>query len=149
MKLDRILSLDDFQRAARRHLPRPVFAYVAESVEDNQSFDDNRRAFAELAFVPRALVPVSAASTRTSLFGTEYSAPFGIAPMGISALSAYRGDLVQARGAAACGIPMIMSGSSLIRLEDVCTACPGTWPAPPATCGCATGTRTTSPTTEP
>ena len=127
MKLDRILSLDDFQAAAKRYLPRPVFAYVAESVEDNQSFDDNRRAFGELAFVPRALVPVSAASTRTSLFGTEYSAPFGIAPMGISALSAYRGDLVQARAAAACGIPMIMSGSSLIRLEEVCAACPGTW----------------------
>ena len=29
------------------------------------------------------------------LFGQRYSAPFGIAPMGISALSAYRGDLVQ------------------------------------------------------
>ena len=125
--LSRILSLDDFERAARRHLPRPVFAYVAESVEDNQSFDDNRNAFRELAFVPRTLVNVSGSSTRTSLFGTEYAAPFGIAPMGISALSAYRGDLVQARGAAACNIPMIMSGSSLIRLEDVCTACPGTW----------------------
>ena len=127
MKLDRILSLDDFERAARRHLPRPVFAYVSESVEDNLAFHDNRAAFRELAFVPRALVDVSKATTRTTLFGTEYAAPFGIAPMGISALSAYRGDLVQARAAAAANIPMIMSGSSLIRLEDVCAACPGTW----------------------
>lgn len=125
--LSRILSLDDFERAARRHLPRPVFAYVAESVEDNASFNDNRAAFAELAWVPRALVDVSRASTRTTLFGTEYAAPFGVAPMGISALSAYRGDLVQAKGAAASGIPMIMSGSSLIRLEEVWAACPGTW----------------------
>ena len=127
MKLDRILSLDDFEGAARRHLPRPVFAYVSGAVEDNLSFRDNRAAFDELGFMPRVLVSVAGATPRTTLFGREYAAPFGIAPMGISALSAYRGDLVQAKGAAAANIPMIMSGSSLIRLEEVCAACPGTW----------------------
>jgi L-lactate dehydrogenase (cytochrome) len=49
--------------------------------------------------VPRVLVDVSGASTETELFGQRYAAPFGIAPMGISALSAYRGDLVQAQAA--------------------------------------------------
>ncbi len=73
------------------------------------------------------LVDVSKRSTATTLFGREYSAPFGIAPMGISALSAYRGDLVQAAGAKASNIPMIMSGSSLIRLEEVCAQSPETW----------------------
>ena len=125
--LARILSLDDFESAARRHLPGPVFAYVSGAVEDNLSYRDNRAAFEELGFLPRVLVNVSQATTRTTLFGQEYAAPFGIAPMGISALSAYRGDLVQAKGAAAANIPMAMSGSSLIRLEEICTACPGTW----------------------
>jgi L-lactate dehydrogenase (cytochrome) len=126
-RLDRILSLDDFEHAARRHLPRPVFAYVSGGVEDNASMRDNRAAFDELGFIPRVLVDVSQRTTAATLFDHEYAAPFGIAPMGISALSAYRGDIVQAQGAAACNIPMIMSGTSLIRLEDVCTACPGTW----------------------
>ena len=27
-KLARILSLDDFEEAARRHLPRPLFGYI-------------------------------------------------------------------------------------------------------------------------
>ncbi len=123
----KILSLDDFELAARRHLPRPVFAYVEGGVEDNAALRDNRAAFEELGFVPRVLVDVSKRTTATTLYGHEYSAPFGIAPMGISALSAYRGDLMQAGGAMACNIPMIMSGSSLIRLEDVCAACPGAW----------------------
>ena len=126
-KLDRILSLDDFEHAARRHLPRPVFAYVHGGVEDDASKRDNRAAFDELGFVPRVLVNVSKRSTATTLFGHGYAAPFGIAPMGISALSAYRGDIVQAQAAAACNIPMIMSGTSLIRLEEVCTACPSSW----------------------
>ncbi|HUP31091.1 MAG TPA: alpha-hydroxy acid oxidase [Usitatibacter sp.] len=126
-RLSRILSLDDLEIAARRHLPRPVFAYVSGAVEDNASFRDNRAAFEELGFVPRVLVDVSQGSMKTKLFGTEYDAPFGVAPMGISALSAYRGDLVQARAAREANIPMIMSGSSLIRLEEVCSECPGTW----------------------
>jgi L-lactate dehydrogenase (cytochrome) len=70
---------------------------------------------------------VAQRSQKTTLFGREWAAPFGIAPMGVSALSAYRGDLVQAQAAAAASIPMIMSATSLIRMEDVCTACPGTW----------------------
>ena len=62
---------------------------------------DNRAAFGEFGFVPRVLVDVSKRSQKTSLFGRVYAAPFGIAPLRISALYAYRGDLVLARAAAA------------------------------------------------
>mgnify|MGYP001121102494 CR=1 FL=1 len=41
-----VLSLDDFEIAAQRHLPPPVFAYVHGGVEDNLSRADNRAAFA-------------------------------------------------------------------------------------------------------
>jgi len=127
MRLDRYLSLDDFERAARRRLPPAIYAYVSGGVEENLSRDDNRAAFEEWGFAPRVLVGTAQRTTETELFGTRYAAPFGIAPMGFSALSAYRGDLVQARAAQAANVPMIMSGTSLIRLEEVCTACPGTW----------------------
>ncbi|MEO8739140.1 MAG: alpha-hydroxy acid oxidase [Casimicrobiaceae bacterium] len=122
-----LLALDDFEPAARAHLPRPIFGYIAGAVETNASLADNRAAFAEWGFVPRMLIDVSRRSQQTTLFGHTYSAPFGIAPMGISALYAYRGDLVLARAAEAANIPMIMSGSSLIRLEDVAQASPSTW----------------------
>ncbi|HEY2627672.1 MAG TPA: alpha-hydroxy acid oxidase [Usitatibacter sp.] len=125
--LRRILSLDDFEHAARSYLPRPVFAYVSGAVEDNASYRDNRAAYEELGFVPRILVDVSKRSTNATLFGQEWTAPFGVAPMGISALSAYRGDLVLARAAAKTNVPMVMSGSSLIRLEEIAKANPLAW----------------------
>src|SRR6478672_11155896 len=125
--LVRILSLDDLEEAARRHLPRPIFGYVAGAVEDNRACRDNRAVFDEFAFMPRVLVDTSKRTTATELFGHVYDAPFGIAPMGISALSAYRGDLVQARAAMAANIPMVLSATSLIRMEEICTACPQTW----------------------
>ena len=95
----RILSLDDFERAARRVLPRPIFGYVAGGAEDNLSCAGNRNAFAELALVPRVLRDVSRRDAATSLLGRDWRAPFGIAPMGLLALSAFRGDLACARAA--------------------------------------------------
>ena len=126
-RLRRILSLDDFERAAERHLPRPVHAYVSGGVEDNVARDGNRRAFSQWRFVPRVLRGVGQRTQQTTLFGKEYAHPFGIAPIGIAALYAYRGDLVLARAAQASGIPMAMSGSSLIRMEEVAAEAPDAW----------------------
>lgn len=125
--LARLLSLDDFEAAARRRLPRPIFGYIAGAAEDNHSRDDNRKAFAELGFLPRVLRNVSGRSQAVTLFGQRYSSPFGIAPMGISALSAYRGDIVLAEAARQAGLPAILSATSLIPLETVAQAAPGTW----------------------
>ena len=122
-----LLSLDDFEAAARRVLPRPLFGYVAGAAEDNRALADNRHAFDELALVPRVLCNVAQRGQDITLFGTRYASPFGIAPMGIAALSAYQGDVVLARAAAAARIPAVLSGSSLTRLETVMEAAPGTW----------------------
>jgi L-lactate dehydrogenase (cytochrome) len=126
-RLGHVLSLDDFERAARRHLPAPVFAYISGAVERNQSLRANAASFEQYEFLPRMLVDISRRTTAATLFGKRWSAPFGLAPMGISALSAYRGDLVLTQAAAAENVPMIMSGSSLIRLEEVVQANPDAW----------------------
>ncbi|GAB6387244.1 alpha-hydroxy acid oxidase [Stutzerimonas marianensis] len=114
-----ILNLHDLERAAKRHLPRPIYGYIANVAEDGHTARANRSAFDAYSFLPRALVDVSTISLETELLGRRYALPVGIAPMGISALSAYRGDLVQAQAASKADIPMILSGSSLIRMEEV------------------------------
>ncbi|GAB3626866.1 alpha-hydroxy acid oxidase [Pandoraea terrae] len=121
------MSLNDFEQAARRRLPRPVFGYIAGASEDNASATATRESFLAFSLVPRVLVDVSKRSSSTLLFGKHYAAPFGVAPMGLSALSAYRGDIVLAAAAARGNVPMIMSGSSLIRLEEVVAVNPDAW----------------------
>ncbi|MCM2574625.1 alpha-hydroxy-acid oxidizing protein [Achromobacter xylosoxidans] len=125
--LRRMLSLHDFETAARRILPKPLYAYVSGAVEDGQSERGNRQAYDDYGFRPKVLVDVSRRSTRCTVLGREYAAPVGVAPMGIAALTSYRGDVMLARAAAEAGVPCIMSGSSLIRLETVMEAAPGTW----------------------
>ena len=126
-RLRRVLALADFEVEARRHLPRPVFGYIAGAAETNASLDDNRRAFTELGFIPHVLAGVAARTPSRTLFGHEYAAPFGIAPMGLSALAAFRGDIVLTEAGRAADIPVIMSASSLIRMEDVIERNPDAW----------------------
>ncbi len=117
--LRRYLSLDDFEATARRRLPKILYGYISGGAETDASVRDNRRAFEEYGFVPRVLNDVSGREQTTTLFGKTYAAPFGIPPMGSAALYAYRGDVVLTRAAAAMNVPMILSASSLITLEDV------------------------------
>ena len=126
-RLQNILSLDDFETAARKHLPRPLFGYIAGAAEDNISLKANRQSFQDYSFSTRVMVDVAKRNQQTTIFGETYASPFGVAPVGISAISAYRGDIVLAQAAASAGIPAIMSGTSLIKMEDVHQAAPGTW----------------------
>jgi L-lactate dehydrogenase (cytochrome) len=126
-RLRAILCLDDFEAAARNFLPRPVFGYIAGAAETNASLHQNRAGFQDYYFVTSVMVDVSKRSQAVTLFGKTYASPFGIAPMGLSALSAYRGDLVLAKAADRAQIPMIMSGSSLIRLEEVAKESNSAW----------------------
>jgi L-lactate dehydrogenase (cytochrome) len=126
-RLRRYLSLADFEKTARRRLPRMIYSFVAGAVETDAALRDNRRAFDEYGFVPRVLNDVSSRNQMTTLFGTTYAAPFGIPPFGSAALCAYRGDIVLARAAAAANVPMILSAASLIKLEDVRRANPAAW----------------------
>src|SRR3954451_9672235 len=126
-RLQTYLSLDDFEVTARRRLPKFLYGYIAGGAESDAAVRDNRRAFDEYGFVPRVLNDVSGREQTTKLFGRTYAAPFGIPPMGSAALCTYRGDIVLARAAAAMSVPMVLSASSLITLEDVRRENPAAW----------------------
>jgi L-lactate dehydrogenase (cytochrome) len=126
-RLRSVLSLEDFEREARRFLPRSVFAFVHGGVEAEVTLRDNRTVFEDYHLVPRVLVGVDRRQQRTPLLGKTYGSPFGVAPMGMESLAGYLADLVIARACAEASIPFIQSGASLIRMEDVIAACPGAW----------------------
>jgi L-lactate dehydrogenase (cytochrome) len=125
--LANVLALKDFEELARKRLPGAMFGYVSGACEDNQSLEANRDSFTEIALTTRVLVDISQRNQKVELFGHSYDSPFGIAPMGVASMTAYRGDIVLAEAAQRANIPAIMSGWSLIPMEDVAKAAPGTW----------------------
>lgn len=125
--MSRYLCLDDFEAAAKSRLPHPLFTYISSAAETSSSLRDNRDVFGKWGFVPRVLRGVSGRSISCDLLGKTYDAPFGIAPMGISALMAYDGDDALTRAAASHNIPMVLSGSSLTPMEAVHEANRDSW----------------------
>lgn len=125
--LKRIFSLNDFQAPARRKLPRQLYSYICNGADDEVSMRRNRQVFDDYVLMPRMLEGVAQRSQKIELFGHTYDSPFGISPVGLAAMWSYRGDIVLAQAAARANIPAIMSGASLIPMEDVARAAPGTW----------------------
>jgi len=126
-RLRSIRSLEDFEAAARRHLPAPLFGYIHAAADGQGAARRNREAFDEHEWLPSFLRDVSGRTMDVHVLGQDYVAPFGIAPLGLSAMSAYRGDLVLAEAAGDAGVPMVMSGSSLVPMEEVARANPRAW----------------------
>src|SRR5690606_23909565 len=116
-RLARVLCLDDFQKAARKHLPRPIYSYVADAAETSSAYRANRSAFSSYELVPRVMVDITQRDMGVDLLGRRWDAPFGIALAGLLALSARRGDLVPARGAGEEKVRLVLSRSSRIRME--------------------------------
>jgi L-lactate dehydrogenase (cytochrome) len=79
----------------------------------------NRAAFARLRLQPRVLVNVEERSLATSILGHEMGLPFGIAPMGMSALAWPGADAAMAAGAAERGMPVCVSYAASATLEEM------------------------------
>jgi L-lactate dehydrogenase (cytochrome) len=126
-RLRRIYSLEDFDAAARRFLPKPLYSYVAEGAETQATVRANRESFAEWALVPNVLQDTSGRQQSTSLLGRNYDLPFGIGPVGGAALVGFEADLALARAAKSAKIPMVLSAASLIAMEKVRAAYPHAW----------------------
>lgn len=127
MTSSKLLSIDDFRRAARRRLPRVIYEYVFHGAEDDRTLANNRHAFETLLLRPRGLVGVEERHQAVSLWGKTYPAPFGIAPMGATAVCRRQCDLLIARAAQSRGLPYIISGAACVALETIQAAIGTAW----------------------
>ncbi len=100
-------------------LPADVVAYVTDGAALGETRAENRRALDRWRIVPRSFVDVSAVATTRSLFGRDCALPLAIAPMAGQRMVHPDGELAMARAAARVGVPMILSLSSTVPVEDV------------------------------
>lgn len=119
------LNVQDFQLAARRRLPGFVYDYVAGGAEDELCLARNQADLQTMTLSPRSLRDTSAISTSIEVFGRRWSAPFGVAPVGLIDVVRPGGDVLAARAAGKAGLPYILSTASNSALEHVREACDG------------------------
>lgn len=126
MQLERVHSIADLQRMARRRLPRAVFDFFDGGAEDEVTLRRNRQAFESLEFAPRVMVDVSRREPAMPVLGVPASFPLIVAPTGLAGLGWPQADIALARAAGELGVPCVVSTASTTRLEDIARAAPHT-----------------------
>ncbi|MGJ8516091.1 alpha-hydroxy acid oxidase [Carnimonas bestiolae] len=123
----RYLNLDDYSAAARRLLPRALYAYVSGSAGDGTALAANRNAFKQWALVPRQLRGVGSRSATTQLLGQHFDMPIGISAFGAAAVLGYNADIAMAAAAYSAKVPYQLSANSITPMEEVIKVNPEAW----------------------
>ncbi|NWJ72749.1 alpha-hydroxy-acid oxidizing protein [Pseudonocardia sp. ICBG1122] len=118
---------DELERRARRAMSRRADAYVTGGAGAETTMRANRAAFARREIVPRVLRDVGERDLTVELFGRTLPAPLLLAPIGALDLVRRGADLAVARGAAAAGVPMVISNQAGTSMEDIAAVGGPTW----------------------
>ena len=119
-----LASSKDFRRAAQRRLPRFLFDYIDGGAYDETTMRRNVSDLADIALRQRVLRDVSQIDLSTTLFGRQLAMPVILGPVGISGMSARRGEAQAARAAGNAGIPFCLSTVSICSIAEVARASP-------------------------
>ena len=108
----------DLKKRARRRIPKFAFDYIEGGCNSELALKNNRDALDQVFLRPEYLQKYLKPELSTTLFGKEYSAPFGIAPLGLSGLVWPDASAMHARAALKANIPFVLSTVSTISIED-------------------------------
>lgn len=114
-----MIDLADLESAARNHLPRFVFYFVAGGSGHERALRNNVAALEAIRFNPKVLSGELPPATTTQLFGQSYAAPFGIAPIGMLGLVRAGAEVMLAQTARSHNIPMILSTAATQSIGEV------------------------------
>jgi isopentenyl diphosphate isomerase/L-lactate dehydrogenase-like FMN-dependent dehydrogenase len=117
-----VISLLDFEDAARRALPAAHWGYMASGVDGDATVAANREGFTRFQLRPRRLVDVSRIDLKTDVFGTVWETPFFLCPVGGQRMFHRDGEVAVARAAAAKQTVQMLSTATSVPLEDVVAA---------------------------
>ena len=121
------ITLDEWEDAARAVLPPGIFDYLAGGAGTERTLSANERAFDRWTVWPSMLRGSSDPDASTSVVGTSFAFPVGVAPWAFQSQVHPDGELATARAARAMGVPMCVSSTVLDRLEDVASSGADLW----------------------
>lgn len=120
--LERLVSVEDYRRAAARRVPRLVWEYVEGGADDLVTVRRNVEAFSRWSLRARMMTGHARRHLSTTVAGVEIDLPILLAPTGTLGLSHWRADIAAARAAEAAGTRLIQSTASSWSIEEVAVA---------------------------
>ena len=118
IKIDtRYPSIDDLRNKARKKIPKFAFEYLDGGCNEDVNLHRNTSELREVQLKPNYLRNHGGSSTKTKLFGIEYDAPFGVAPVGLQGLMWPNSPEILAKAAFEHNIPFILSTVTTTSIE--------------------------------
>ena len=107
--MERYPAVADLRRRALARMPHIAREYLESGTGDEAAVERNLAGMAAVTLVPKLLKGELRPDTACRLLGTEYAAPFGIAPVGLAGLMWPRIECILAKAAARHSIPYCLS----------------------------------------
>ena len=115
----RAANVTDYRALAKARLPHFLFEYLDGGSYDEVTLRRNVEDLQKIALRQRVLRDVSTIDLTAEVFGTRWSLPVGLGPVGLAGLYARRGEVQAARAAAAASVPFALSTVGGCSLREV------------------------------
>jgi len=112
-------GIDDLRDRAKKRIPRFAFEYLEGGCNEDVNLYRNTSELREIQLKPRYLDGYEGVDMSTSLFGRTYSAPFGVAPVGLQGLIWPNSPNILAKAATEHNVPFILSTVTTSSIEDI------------------------------
>lgn len=112
-------DIDFLREKAKRNIPRFAFEYMDGGCNSEVNLRRNTSDIREVQLKPYYLRDYAGISMETELFGKKYSAPFGVAPIGLQGLMWPRASEILAKAAFEHNIPYILSTVGTASIEKI------------------------------
>ena len=119
-------SIADLRQKAKKRIPRFAFEYLDGGCNSEVNLRRNTDEIRAVQLKPFYLREHTGSSIKTTLFGKEYDAPFGIAPIGLQGLMWPQASEILAKAAYEHHLPFILSTVATASLETVAEITEGT-----------------------
>jgi len=115
-------TIADLRNKAKKSIPRFAFEYLDGGCNSDINLHKNELDIQQIELRPEYLNKHTESSMKTNLFGVEYDAPFGIAPVGLQGLMWPNSPEILAKAAVEANIPFVLSTvttSSIERIAEI------------------------------
>ena len=117
--VDKYPRVSDMVGVAKRRMPHFAAEYLFAGTGYDEALENNRKAFNEVFLVPQYLKGTVNPNLKTKLFGYEYVAPFGMAPVGMTSLMWPGAEIALSKMSVKNNIPFSLSTVSCTSVEEV------------------------------
>ena len=112
-------SVKDLRARAKTKIPKFAFEYLDGGCNDDVNLKKNTDRIRSIELKPNYLVEYKKPNLKTTLFGHEYDAPFGISPVGLQGLMWPKSPQILAKAAFKHNIPFILSTVTTASIETI------------------------------